>query len=444
MSHNNKSQMKTTNQKSIVNYEDDYEDIDLVSAQRHSTSSGKRRSDQYTSQAGYSHKDRDDHSHRQLIRSNDGGYKDNHSNHGSSHHYNYRSHDRSSSSRNRHRSSSQTSRNNSTNKHRERSESHNHHNKQEESRHKHGDDYRKSKRDRSHYQHSRTRSSKEPSMTNHGSQERRYHVRHSRHHHFHYGHRSSRSRSQDAERRMEQSSKPKEYESAIITSSKHSNVECNKSDNIKLVEDQIIVSSQIETVTESKPREPPAVLASVAAVVATMKAQQSSESVFNRISPHQTIPSQLTDIPKYYNAKMVNAAKLAQQAEKRKLLWGDNKGSASDKVKTSATTSANVWTNLKFQGEHGQAMTEKFRKLMGIKTTDNTNQQSLSSKNDDVKESSRHNEQIAASNQAKLFENLDQQYSIARRSTHLARGVGLGFTAAGWQKHTEESSTTYN
>ena len=65
---------------------------------------------------------------------------------------------------------------------------------------------------------------------------------------------------------------------------------------------------------------------------------------------------------------------------------------------------------------------------MGIKTTDNTNQQSLSSKNDDVKESS---EQIAASNQAKLFENLDQQYSIARRSTHLARGVGLGFTAAG-------------
>lgn len=169
-------------------------------------------------------------------------------------------------------------------------------------------------------------------MTNHGSQERRYHVRHSRHHHFHYGQRSSRSRSQDAERRMEQSSKPKEYESAIITSSKHSNVECNKSDNIKLVEDQIVVSSQIETVTESKPREPPAVLASVAAVVATMKAQQSSESVFNRISPHQTIPSQLTDIPKYYNAKMVNAAKLAQQAEKRKLLWGDNKGSASDKV----------------------------------------------------------------------------------------------------------------
>ena len=29
---------------------------------------------------------------------------------------------------------------------------------------------------------------------------------------------------------------------------------------------------------------------------------------------------------------MVNAAKLAQQAEKRKLLWGDNKSSANEKV----------------------------------------------------------------------------------------------------------------
>ncbi|OTF78257.1 SMAP domain containing protein [Euroglyphus maynei] len=70
-------------------------------------------------------------------------------------------------------------------------------------------------------------------------------------------------------------------------------------------------------------------------------------------------------------------------------------------------------------------MTEKFRKLMGIKTTEETTSQQ-SSLPDDVKESSHH-----VSNQAKLFENLDQQYSIARRSTHLARGVGLGFTAAG-------------
>ena len=78
------------------------------------------------------------------------------------------------------------------------------------------------------------------------------------------------------------------------------------------------------------------------------------------------------------------------------------------------------------------AMTEKFRKLMGIKTADTSNQQQLlSSIQDDVKESSHHDEDIVVANQEKLFENLDQQYSIARRSTHLARGVGLGFTAAG-------------
>lgn len=66
--------------------------------------------------------------------------------------------------------------------------------------------------------------------------------------------------------------------------------------------------------------------------MASIKAQQPSESVLNRISIQQPNSLQPTDIPKYYNAKMVNAAKLAQQAEKRKLLWGDNKSSANEKV----------------------------------------------------------------------------------------------------------------
>lgn len=80
---------------------------------------------------------------------------------------------------------------------------------------------------------------------------------------------------------------------------------------------------------------------------------------------------------------------------------------------------------MKFQGEHGSAMTEKFRKLMGIKSDDNNmemaNQTSsgVSSSKTDL-----------SSNQEKLFENLDMQYSIARISTHMNRGVGLGFSAA--------------
>ena len=67
-------------------------------------------------------------------------------------------------------------------------------------------------------------------------------------------------------------------------------------------------------------------------------------------------------------------------------------------------------------------MTEKFRKLMGIKAGEEkgaANDQETSSGNVATDELS--------SNQAKLFENLSMQYSIARMSTHTHRGVGLGF-----------------
>lgn len=154
-----------------------------------------------------------------------------------------------------------------------------------------------------------------------------------RHHYeYHSSHRSNRSH--DADRRKEQFSKPKESKLDTSTSSsKHSIVECNKSDIQKSVDSSEVISNQVPATTNTKPKGPPAaVLASVAAVMASIKAQQPSESVLNRISIQQPNSLQPTDIPKYYNAKMVNAAKLAQQAEKRKLLWGDNKSSANEKV----------------------------------------------------------------------------------------------------------------
>ncbi|OTF76093.1 hypothetical protein BLA29_002891 [Euroglyphus maynei] len=287
--------------------------------EKHSTSSNKRRS---PARPGYSHIERennfsDNHSHHKLINSNDDGHRNDHRHHGSSQHYNndHRSYDRSS--RNRHRSS-RTSRDNSTNKLKERSESPDslHHSKREEYRHKHGGNCRKSKRDRSHHhhQHSRKRSPKE---SDHDGKRRRHHDHHS--HHFHDGHRSSRSRSHDDD---EIRTKPKESKFVTDTGSKHSVIESNKSDIRKLVDPPI----QIPTATDSKPQKATAtVLASVAAAMASIKAQQPSESVLNRISTHQPTSLQPTEIPKYYNAKMVNAARLAQQAEKRKLLWGDNK-----------------------------------------------------------------------------------------------------------------------
>ena len=86
-----------------------------------------------------------------------------------------------------------------------------------------------------------------------------------------------------------------------------------------------------------------------------------------------------------------------------------------------SNSSTNVWTNLKFQGEHGSQMTDKFRKLMGIKSNDGEEESAScgNAKGADI-----------STSQEKLFQNLDMQYSVARMSTHSHRGVGLGFSSS--------------
>ncbi len=79
-------------------------------------------------------------------------------------------------------------------------------------------------------------------------------------------------------------------------------------------------------------------------------------------------------------------------------------------------------------------MTEKFRKLMGIK-----DKCCLASNviNEEVKK----NENVIES-QETLFRNLDLQYSIARSQSHTHRGVGLGFQSS--NTTTTSSTTTAN
>lgn len=82
-------------------------------------------------------------------------------------------------------------------------------------------------------------------------------------------------------------------------------------------------------------------------------------------------------------------------------------------------------------------MTEKFRKLMGIKASseDGGGDGDADKSSTDV-----------ASTQEALFQNLDMQYSIARMSTHTHRGVGLGFGTANnrWNKKPRDSYYHYH
>ncbi|CAG0884708.1 unnamed protein product [Darwinula stevensoni] len=121
------------------------------------------------------------------------------------------------------------------------------------------------------------------------------------------------------------------------------------------------------------------------------------------------------ELPKYYNPLAMNPLKYAEQEKKKKLLWGK-------KETGEASTSVKVWKNMSFAQDQDGKMTAKFKKLMGIKDPSGSGE-------------SREPEPAKASEellkkQAELFENLDQQYEMARMSTHTHRGVGLGYSSA--------------
>lgn len=106
-----------------------------------------------------------------------------------------------------------------------------------------------------------------------------------------------------------------------------------------------------------------------------------------------------------------------KQEEKKKLLWGN---AAQQKVGHNISYSDNLfsprsqvkspWEGLQFSNNN---QTEKFRKLMGIKSTTDC--------------SSGNNEETLDKKQEKIFQDLQEQYTMARMATHSqAKGAGLG------------------
>lgn len=141
------------------------------------------------------------------------------------------------------------------------------------------------------------------------------------------------------------------------------------------------------------------------------------------------------ELPKYYNPSAVNPLKLAEQMKKRQMLWGkkptanpDNQGSDSSiqsmsGISQTSKPSFNRWESTNF----GNTQTnEKFRRLMGIKSTD------VIPSNEDGGPS-------AASGSASMFAKLEDTYERARLATHTQRGLGLGFSAVAATPLTEQT-----
>lgn len=84
------------------------------------------------------------------------------------------------------------------------------------------------------------------------------------------------------------------------------------------------------------------------------------------------------------------------------------------------TATSNSWVGTTFTHDQDGKVTAKFKRLMGIKE-DAPAANKEGSKPDILKK------------QEEMFTNMEQQYEVARATTHTQRGVGLGYATGGYQ-----------
>lgn len=117
------------------------------------------------------------------------------------------------------------------------------------------------------------------------------------------------------------------------------------------------------------------------------------------------------ELPTYYNPSIINANKYTEQIQKRKLLWGNK----------SAEQSSSQWNSAKFSQDTDGKVQSKFLRLMGVKNVDPV------PKTEAVATSTSKDDQIKS--REDMFSNMQQQYDVARQTTHTMRGFGLGFSS---------------
>ncbi|KAJ8712928.1 hypothetical protein PYW08_008232 [Mythimna loreyi] len=119
------------------------------------------------------------------------------------------------------------------------------------------------------------------------------------------------------------------------------------------------------------------------------------------------VPPPGSHLPSYYNPTAVNANKIMDQVQKRKLLWSNkNKSEAEEAAK---------WSGTRFAQDSDGKQVSKFMRLMGIKEPAAVKTEPPEKAVDPIKK------------QEELFQAMQAQYEVARATTHTMRGVGLGF-----------------
>lgn len=138
---------------------------------------------------------------------------------------------------------------------------------------------------------------------------------------------------------------------------------------------------------------------------------EAKSSVLTTLPPREGESSNLAS---FYNAGAANpAARLTEQIQKRRLLWGAKKETPPvGEPVVDAAGSSKAWQAATFKGDNDGKMTEKFKRLMGIKGEGTAAPPEGST---------------LIQKQEEMFSNMEAQYQVARMATHTHRGIGLGF-----------------
>ena len=133
-----------------------------------------------------------------------------------------------------------------------------------------------------------------------------------------------------------------------------------------------------------------------------------------------TVPPGVQNEQNYYNPlATASQGKYAEQIQKRKLLWANKSKQDEGRTSTAASTT-NTWVGTTFTHDQDGKVTAKFKRLMGIK--DDVPAPPPSGAKPDI-----------LKKQEEMFNNMEQQYEVARATTHTQRGVGLGYATGGYQ-----------
>ncbi|KAL0102899.1 hypothetical protein PUN28_018299 [Cardiocondyla obscurior] len=132
-------------------------------------------------------------------------------------------------------------------------------------------------------------------------------------------------------------------------------------------------------------------------------------------------PGSIQGEQNYYNPlATATQGKYAEQIQKRKLLWANKSKPDDSKSTSTAAGTANTWMGTTFTHDQDGKVSAKFKRLMGIKG-DLPGAPTVGAKPDILKK------------QEEMFNNMEQQYEVARATTHTQRGVGLGYATGGYQ-----------